>query len=98
MDYLVNRLKSWSIVKQDVPEDDAKKVFGEEVSITTEGQRHLGDGSQEYNDKYCRKKVLGWKGEIEACTVRDIKKPASCGLQRFSPRATNPNLPVSCVQ
>ena len=66
--YLVNGSKSWLIDKSDVLADEAKRVFGDEVNITTEGQRHLGAviGSQEFKDQYCREKVLGWKGELEA--------------------------------
>ena len=66
--YLVNGPKSWLIVTSDVLAVEAKKVFGDEVNITTEGQRHLGAviGSQEFKDQYCREKVLGWKGELEA--------------------------------
>ena len=66
--YLVNGRKSWLIVKSDVLAVEAKKVFGDEVNIATEGQRHLGAviGSQEFKDQYCREKVLGWKGELEA--------------------------------
>ena len=47
--YLVNGSKSWLIVKSDVLADEAKRVFGEEVNITTEGQRHFGAviGSQQ---------------------------------------------------
>ena len=43
-------------------------MFGDEVNITTEGQRHLGViiGPQEFKDQYCREKVLAWKGELEA--------------------------------
>ena len=42
-------------------------MFGEEVNITTEGQRHLGAviASQEYKDQYCEEKVRAWKEEIE---------------------------------
>ena len=40
--YLVNGSKSWLIVKSDVLGDEAKRVFGDEVNITTEGQRLLG--------------------------------------------------------
>ena len=40
--YLVNRSKSWLIVKSDVLAGKTKRVFGDEVNITTEGQRHLG--------------------------------------------------------
>ena len=66
--YQVNGSKSWLIVKSEVLADEAKRVFGDEVNITTEGQRHLGAviGSQEFKDQYCREKVLGWKGELEA--------------------------------
>ena len=44
-------------------------IIGDEVNITTEGQRHLGAviGSQEFKDY--RKKVLGWKGELEAHSI-----------------------------
>ena len=43
-------------------------MFGDEVNITTEGQRHLGPviGSQEFKDQYFQEKVLGWKGELKA--------------------------------
>ena len=42
-------------------------MFGDEVNITTEGQRHLGAviASQEYKDQYCEEKVRVWKEEIE---------------------------------
>ena len=66
--YQVNGSKSWLIVKSEVLADEAKRVFGDEVNITTEGQRHLGAfiGSQEFKDQHCQEKVLGWKGELEA--------------------------------
>ena len=49
--YLVNGSKSWLIVKSDVLADEAKRVFGDEVNVTTEGQRHLGSVivSQEFS-------------------------------------------------
>ena len=64
----MNGSKSWLIVKSKALADEAKRVFGDEVNITTEGQRHLGAviKSQEFKDQYCREKVLGWKGELEA--------------------------------
>ena len=42
-------------------------MFGDEVNITTEGQRHLGAviASQEYKDQYCEEKIRIRKGEIE---------------------------------
>ena len=66
--YLVNGSKSWLIVKSEVLADEAKRAFGDEVNVTTEGQRHLGAviGSQEFKDQYCRQKILRWKGELEA--------------------------------
>ena len=41
------------LVKTQELADEAELVFGEEVRITTEGQRHLGAviGSQEYKDQ-----------------------------------------------
>ena len=59
--YSVNGPKSWLIVKSDLLAVEAKKVFGDEVNITTEGQRHQGAviGSQEFKDQYCREKVFG---------------------------------------
>ena len=38
--YLVNGSKNWLIVKSDVLADEAKSVFGDEVNIKTEIQRH----------------------------------------------------------
>ena len=42
-------------------------MFGDEVNITTEGQRHLGAviASQEYKDQYCEEKIRIWKEVIE---------------------------------
>ena len=65
--YFVNGSKSWLIVKSGELAKEAKRVFGDEVNITTEGQRHLGAviASQEYKDQYCEEKVRVWKEEIE---------------------------------
>ena len=43
-------------------------MFGDEVNVTTERQRHLRAviGSQEFKDQYCQEKILRWKGELEA--------------------------------
>ena len=63
----MNGSKSWLIVKSEALADEAKRVFGDEVNITTEGQRHLGAviASQEYKDQYCEEKIRIWKEEIE---------------------------------
>ena len=65
--YFVNGSKSWLIVKSGELAKEAKRVFGGEVNITTEGQRHLGAviALQEYKDQYCEEKVRVWKEEIE---------------------------------
>ncbi|KXJ16293.1 hypothetical protein AC249_AIPGENE28269 [Exaiptasia diaphana] len=72
--YLVNGSKSWLIMKTDVLADEAKRVFGDKVNVTTEGQRHLGAviGSQQYKDQYCQDKIQAWKKEIE--TLATIAK------------------------
>jgi len=65
--YFVNWSKSWLIVKSGELAKEPKRVFGDEVNITTEGHRHLGAviASQEYKYQYCEKKVRVWKEEIE---------------------------------
>ena len=66
--YVVNGSKRWLIVKSEEVTDEAERVFGDEVNVTNEGQRELGAviRSQEFKDEYCREKVLGWRGELEA--------------------------------
>ena len=75
--YLVNGSKSWLIVKSEALADEAKRVFGDEVNITTEGQRCLGAviASQEYKDQYCEEKVRVWKEEIERLSKIARSKP-----------------------
>ena len=78
--YLVNGSKNWLIVKSDVLADEAKRVFGDEVNITTERQRHFRAviGSQKFKDQYCREKVLGWKGELEALSeIANSQSPSA---------------------
>ena len=84
--YLVNGSKNWLIVKSDVLADEAKRVFGDEVNVTTEGQRHLGAviGSQEFKDQYCREKILRWKGKLKALSEIAKSQPhASLLHSRF---------------
>ena len=75
--YLVNGSKNWLIVKSDVLADEAKRVFGDEVNIKTEIQRHWRavNESQEFKYQYCREKTLGWKGELEALSEIAKSKP-----------------------
>ena len=63
----MNGSKSWLIVKSEALADEAKRVFGDEVNITTEGQRHLGAviAPQEYKDQYSEEKTRMRKEEIE---------------------------------
>ena len=73
--YLVNGSKSWLTVKSAVLPDEAKRVFGDEVNVTTEGQRHSVIGSQEFKDQNCREKILRCKGELEALCERARSQP-----------------------
>ena len=54
--HLVNGSKSWLIVKLETIANEAERVFGDEVNITTDGHCHLRTiiGSQEHKDRYCR--------------------------------------------
>ena len=71
---LVNGSKSWLIVNSQELADDAERVFGDEIYITTEGKRNLGAviGSKEYKDQYCAEEVQGWKEGIS--TLAEINK------------------------
>ena len=95
--YLVNGSKSWLIVKSDVLADEAKRVFGDEVNVTTEGQRHLGAviGSQEFKDQYCREKILRWKGELEA--LSEIARSQPHAAYTVFTEGYNPSLLISCA-
>ena len=57
------------MVKSQELADEAERVFGDEVNITTEGKRHLGAviGSKEYKDQYLN-------------TSRNSQKPTTCSL------------------
>ena len=68
-------------------------MFGSEVNITTEGQRHLGAviGPKDYKDQYCENKVLRWRREIE--TLSEISKS-----QPHAAYTAFINLDTSCEQ
>ena len=68
--YYVNGSKSWLIVKNAEKMEEAEKVFGAKVKITTDGKRHLGAviGSSEYKDEYCENMVDEWMGELDNLT------------------------------
>ena len=57
----------------------AKKVFGDEVSITLKGRRHLGAviGSKEFKNQYCQEKVDKWLREMESLTEISKSQPHS---------------------
>ena len=57
----MNGPKSWLIVKSDVLAVEAKRVFGDEVNITTKGQRHWISRVQRGGGG----KVLRWNGELD---------------------------------
>ena len=75
--YLVNGSKSWLIVKSDVLADEAKRVFGDEVNVTTEGLRHLGAviGIKRVQRSIFSGKILRWKGELEALSETARSQP-----------------------
>jgi len=68
--YHVNKGKCWLIVKNQQLEKRAKRLFGDTVNVTTEGQRHLGAviGSKSYKDSYCENKVDKWRQELGKLT------------------------------
>ena len=87
--YLVNGSKSWLTVKSAVLPDEAKRVFGDEVNVTTEGQRHSVIGSQEFKDQNCREKSLDAKENSK----HYLREQGASLMQPtlFSRRVTNPS-------
>ena len=94
--YLVNGSKSWLTVKSGVLTDEEKRVFGDEVNVTTEGQRHSGIESQEFKDQNCREKILRCKGELEA--LSEIARSQPHAAYTVFTKGYNPSLPISCEQ
>ena len=92
----MNGSKGWLIVKSDVLADEAKRVFGEEVNITTEGQRHFGAviGSQQRS--IFSGKILRWKGELEA--LSEIARSQPHAAYTVFTKGYNPSLHISCAQ
>ena len=66
--YYVNLNKSWLILKSPETFEDAKRLFGDRINISLEGQRHLGAviGSEKFKDEFCTEKVSGWVDDLEA--------------------------------
>ena len=77
--YIVNGAKSCLIVKNSELAEMANKVFGDEVSITLKGRRHLGAviGSKEFKNQYCQEKVDKWLREMESLTEISKSQPHS---------------------
>ena len=72
--YFVNGSKSWLIVKKEEYVARAREIFGDQVNITTEGQRHLGAslGSLDFKRDYCTEKVNSWSEQLKM--LADIVK------------------------
>ena len=73
-------------------------MFGEEVNIPTEGQRHLGAviASQEYKDQYCEEKALAWKEEIERLSEIAKRQPHAAYIA-FT-KGYKSSSPTSCAR
>ena len=65
--YLVNGTKSWLIVKSQALADEAHRVFGDEVNITTDGKRYPGAviGFKEYNHQFCKEQMSVCRGNLK---------------------------------
>ena len=74
---MLNKSKSWLIVKNPEMENIAKSIFGNNVQITSEGKRHLGAviGSKEYEREYCEGLVTNWSKELKNLCEFAISQP-----------------------
>ena len=71
--------KTILIVKED-QEEKAREVFGQTgISITTEGERHLGAviGSEEYKQKFVENKISKWVNDVETLAEIAQDEPQS---------------------
>ena len=86
------------VVKTQDIADEAELVFGEEVRITTEGQRHLGAviGSQEYKDQQCSGNIKGWRENIELL-AEIVKSQTHAAYVAFT-KGYKSKLNILCVQ
>ena len=65
--YYPNASNTWLIVKEEKCDEAKEFIQGTGVAITSEGKIHLRSaiGSQSFMECYVKKKVSGWKREIE---------------------------------
>ena len=65
--YLVNGTKSWLIVKSQALADEAHRVFGDEVNITTDDKRYTGAviGFKEYKHQFCKEQMSVCRGNLK---------------------------------
>ena len=59
-------------------------MFGDEVNVTTGGQRHSVIGSQEFKGQNCREKILRCKGELEALSDEIARSQPHAAYAVFS--------------
>ena len=95
--YIVNGAKSWLIVKTSELAESAKTVFGDEVSITLEGRRHLGAvmGSKEFKDQYCQEKLISGS-EKWSPSGRSARASPTLPMS-LSLKDLNPNSRITCA-
>ena len=65
--YIVNKGKSWLILKDAGKVEYAKQLFDSSINIITEGKRHLGAsvGSNEFTIQYMESKVNDWLNQLK---------------------------------
>ena len=65
--YIVNKGKSWLILKDAGKVEYAKQLFDSSINITTEGKRHLGAsvGSNKFTIQYMESKVNDWLNQLK---------------------------------
>ena len=83
----------------DDDDDEAERIFGEEVNVTVEGKRHLGAviGSKNYKDQFCNEKISKWKEELETLVDGSQRVNHNQPISHLQ-RDTSINLPTSCEQ
>ena len=62
-------------------EEEARELIaGTAISVTTEGQKHLGAalGSRSYLEEYVNDKVVDWVNEVKRLAEFSVSQPQAC--------------------
>ena len=69
--------KTWIIVKNESMVEQAKEIFGDDVKVTCEGQRHVGAalGTKDFKQNFVSAKVEKWFEDVRQLATVAVEEP-----------------------